>query len=559
MMGFYEDVVMTKVTWTPPSAGTWERDQTHFAPTISRLMIELMEDAAPRGVREGFDLVGAPLDTLDVRFVNGQMYRRLVPIIGGGGSPRRQPPNAIIRAVFSVHPRLRRRVATAAAAFDTRTWASEADRWDREWKPALIETNRRLAGFDTVLADDAALAEHLATCIEHTRESAVLHFRLHISDLGPVGRLLEQTNAWGIDPAKVMAALAGASPATSQPKDALRPIAQALADRGVVAESLDDVRSVGPEVAALLDAYLIDFGSRLTAGYDLVDMTLAEMPGVILASLTDPGLLDPTSAAEQARQRGDEALADVRLQVPDGQMAEFDELVDDARRLYGLRDENGPLTVEWPAGVLRRAMLEVGRRLVAAGRLLQVEHVMNLTSEELLAVSNGEVGPKAEAVATRDAVRIARADLESPVHLGPEPVDPDLDALPPPMRDLMRISMSVLELLEAPPLTAGLTGTGIGTEAYTGTARVVSDASEALERVEPGDIVVARFTVPTFNAVLAMAGAVVTEHGGLLCHTAVIARELGIAGVVGVSGALDITDGARVEVDPVAGTVTVLS
>ena len=48
-----------------------------------------------------------------------------------------------------------------------------------------------------------------------------------------------------------------------------------------------------------------------------------------------------------------------------------------------------------------------------------------------------------------------------------------------------------------------------------------------------------------------------TEQGGLLCHTAVIARELGIAAVVGVSGALDIADGATVEVDPVAGTVTV--
>ena len=522
-------------------------------------MIELMEDAAPRGIREGFDLVGAPLATVDVRFVNGQMYRQAVPIIGGGATPKRQPPNAIIRAVFAVHPRLRRRVATAAAAFETRAWASEADRWDREWKPALVDTNRRLAGFDTVRADDAALAEHLATCIEHARESAVLHFRLHISDLGPIGRLLEKTTGWGIDPAKVMAALAGASPATSQPKDALRPIARALADHGVVAESLADVRAVGPEVAAMLDAYLVDFGSRLTAGYDLVDMTLAEMPGVMLATLTDPALLESDSAAEQARRRGDGALAEVRTEVPEDQRAFFDDLVDDARRLYGLRDENGPLTVEWPAGVLRQAMLETGRRLVAAGRLLQVEHVMNLSSEELLAMSDGQVGPKAEAVATRDAVRLARESLESPVHLGPAPVEPDLDALPVPMRDLMRISMSVMAMLEAPSLDGHLTGTGIGTETYVGTARVVNDASEALERVEPGDVVVARFTVPTFNAVLAMAGAVVTEHGGLLCHTAVIARELGIAGVVGVSGALDIADGAQIEVDPVAGTVTVLS
>ncbi len=87
---------------------------------------------------------------------------------------------------------------------------------------------------------------------------------------------------------------------------------------------------------------------------------------------------------------------------------------------------------------------------------------------------------------------------------------------------------------------------------------MVADADEALERCEPGDVVITRFTAPTFNSVLALAGAVVTEHGGLLCHTAVIARELGIAAVVGVAGALDIEDGAEVEVDPVAGVVSVV-
>jgi pyruvate,water dikinase len=135
------------------------------------------------------------------------------------------------------------------------------------------------------------------------------------------------------------------------------------------------------------------------------------------------------------------------------------------------------------------------------------------------------------------------------------------------MPDMMRAVLLVTDLLEradrgsgALALTSGLSGTGIGDVAYEGTARVVADADEAFERVEPGDIIVARLTVPTFNSVLAMAGGVVTEGGGLLCHTAVIARELGIPAVVGVPGALtEIPDGARIEVDPVAGTVTVLT
>ena len=73
-------------------------------------------------------------------------------------------------------------------------------------------------------------------------------------------------------------------------------------------------------------------------------------------------------------------------------------------------------------------------------------------------------------------------------------------------------------------------------------------------------MLVVPFTTPAYNAVLAVCGAVVTEEGGVLAHAAVLARELGLPAVVGAAGALGlIRDGAEVEVDPVAGTVRLLS
>ena len=57
---------------------------------------------------------------------------------------------------------------------------------------------------------------------------------------------------------------------------------------------------------------------------------------------------------------------------------------------------------------------------------------------------------------------------------------------------------------------------------------------------------------------LAIAGAVVTVDGGVLSHAAVLARELGIAAVVGAPEAMTIPDGATVEVDPVEGEVRIL-
>ena len=102
-------------------------------------------------------------------------------------------------------------------------------------------------------------------------------------------------------------------------------------------------------------------------------------------------------------------------------------------------------------------------------------------------------------------------------------------------------------------------GVGIGDGRYVGTARVAMSADEAFDRLEPGDVLIVRATSPAFNAVLAIAGAVVTSDGGVLSHAAVLSRELGIPAVIGVPGALTIPDGSTVEVDAAAGVIRVIT
>jgi pyruvate,water dikinase len=113
--------------------------------------------------------------------------------------------------------------------------------------------------------------------------------------------------------------------------------------------------------------------------------------------------------------------------------------------------------------------------------------------------------------------------------------------------------------MSADTRTEPLKGCGIGTATYRGRARVATNPEEALDAMEYGDVLVVRFTTPAYNTVLTLAGAVVTADGGLLCHAAVMARELGIPAVVGAAGALrEITDGDEVEVDAAAGMVRIV-
>ena len=81
--------------------------------------------------------------------------------------------------------------------------------------------------------------------------------------------------------------------------------------------------------------------------------------------------------------------------------------------------------------------------------------------------------------------------------------------------------------------------------AVHGRACVAASPEEALSRLEPGDVLVTTITTPAYEAIMPIAGAVVTEQGGLMGHTALVAREHGMAAVVGVVGATTaIPDGA---------------
>ena len=96
-------------------------------------------------------------------------------------------------------------------------------------------------------------------------------------------------------------------------------------------------------------------------------------------------------------------------------------------------------------------------------------------------------------------------------------------------------------------------GRAIGQKIGAGPVRVIRDPSE-MERVQPGDVLVADMTDPNWEPVMKRASAIVTNRGGRTCHAAIIARELGVPAVVGCGDATDILkDGTLVTVSCAEG------
>ena len=124
----------------------------------------------------------------------------------------------------------------------------------------------------------------------------------------------------------------------------------------------------------MLATYLEERGHILASGYDLDARTLIEMPNVILKSIR--------SATATPNHNADGIAGELRNQLASSNRSTFDERLSDARNVMDMRDDNGPLAIEWPVGLLRRALLAAGRRLVDRSALTSADQLFEITPVE---------------------------------------------------------------------------------------------------------------------------------------------------------------------------------
>jgi pyruvate,water dikinase len=89
----------------------------------------------------------------------------------------------------------------------------------------------------------------------------------------------------------------------------------------------------------------------------------------------------------------------------------------------------------------------------------------------------------------------------------------------------------------------------------SGVVRVLADVKDG-SRLQDGEVLVAQMTNPDWLPTMRRAAALVTDTGGMTCHAAIVARELGVPCIVGARTATkDLKDGAIVTVDGTHGRV----
>jgi pyruvate,water dikinase len=321
---------------------------------------------------------------------------------------------------------------------------------------------------------------------------------------------------------------------------------------------LAQLRALPGDTGAAVAGYLDLVGNRLLDGFDIAEPRALEMPDALLKAMriTIEGRdLEGADVSELAEQ--------VRAQVPEEHREEFDELLGEARLMYRLRDERGVYSDIWASGLMRRAALAAGQRLAERGTIAEPAHIVDANIDEMCALLDGSGGPSADELAARAEYRATHDQHDAPPFLGDPPQPPpDPSGLPPAIGRIMRATGIALDSLfsssDAEHEHDMLRGLAASPGVYEGPARLVAGPSE-FGRIQQGDVLLTPATTEAFNILLPLLGAIVTDNGGLLSHSAIVAREYGIPGVVGTREATTrIADGTRVRVDGAAGEVTVL-
>lgn len=301
------------------------------------------------------------------------------------------------------------------------------------------------------------------------------------------------------------------------------------------------------ELSAMVAGHIDRFGNRCAGELKLETVTPRHDPRIVIPLIRSylvAGVVDPEESRLRERRVRREAQQTVSraLRLCPIKRLVFGFVLRNARRLVKNR-ENMRFERTRLFAVVRELFLACGRRFRAEGILDNPRDIFYLSKQEIFGYIEGtSVCPDLRATVALRRVRFESYKQER-VPDRFETFGPVYHANP-------------CEPPSSPVVDSGgeLKGTGCCPGVVRARVRLVHDPADAGEL--EGCIMAAARTDPGWAPLFPIARGIVVERGSLLSHSAIVAREMGIAAVVGVPGLMDILhDGEEIEIDGAAGTV----
>ena len=528
--------------------GFWALDKMHAPRPISPLSFDLIVRTLAEGFTKAQEEYDCPV-MVSTREINHFFYVAFHPL----------PDEAeIARRMLTYHEKLATDVPGVGKT------------WDEIWKPEVISTNVPLKTADWSALSDKELVAKLDELTDMMRHQWWIHGHINMVLLSSSAfcdlydkvmepaepteayRMLQGYRTTSVDAAKGLWALSRTVLASPTLKELFE------SKQGDELLAALDESDHGRDFRRQLDEFLFDYGWRHDAVYDLADVPWHENPAIPLASIRSmmelPESEDPELQYQANVAAREELFAKLREKLADDPetMAKLDELYEAAKYSFPLTEDHAFYIDQLFIAVFRRFILAVGDRLVANGVFDQRDDAFFLYRDELVdALENG--GDKRAIIAERRASFEKSSAVTPPTELGtppppPETPDPFMDALV--FRLLGMVPPEENTDPNALKAVAGSPGV------HTGKARVCRSLAQAADDLEEGEVMVVEMTLPPWVPLFSLAGAVVSDVGGVLSHAAIVARECGVPAVVGTNiGTTVIKTGQTITVDGTKGVV----
>lgn len=273
------------------------------------------------------------------------------------------------------------------------------------------------------------------------------------------------------------------------------------------------------------------------------------------------GDFDLDSEREVLAQKREEATNEVLKKVPEDQKGWFMTLLALAQKAGSFSEEHNHYLDLYTHALMRRSCLGIGNRLVTAGVVDNAEDTFFLMPDEMRAVTLVPDGFNLRHIVDRRRKEWEGwCSKENPPAILKEGFTMD-DAMGVLVQSNDPIALKVVVgsmPVPKPELNADLYGICGSGGVVEGPARVIMQESQ-LDEVQPGDILVAASTAPSWTPVFGLLKGVVVDRGASLSHSAIVSREYGIPCVINVfEGTAKIKTGQRIKVDGDNGVVFIL-
>lgn len=292
-------------------------------------------------------------------------------------------------------------------------------------------------------------------------------------------------------------------------------------------------------------------GHRGPNEFSLAGRDWAAFPEVAMAAINAMRGVDPARSParlqEQLVAQREEAMAAARKKMG-WQKRRLDQAIRNTALWSRAREESKNQVIRGNQ-LTRHAFLELLRRAAEAGGVPDRVGPLLLETTDFLAYL-ADPPSMVDLIEQRRADYQVLSDREPPFAFDANRHD---GSFPPTSSWSLRASTG--QLAETGAVLQGSAG---APGRATGRARVLTDPANP-GALEPGDVLVAPLTDPSWTPLFLAASAVVVEVGAAMSHSMIVSRELGIPCVVGIDDVTRlVADGTKLEIDGQAGTVTIL-